>query len=176
MFPFTSFRATCLRTLNFDGFFPGCLDDTMNIFAFMLPKSYFESKEYTTFVPYLQHLFNRLGMWKCVSADVLESGTYETDRYGSRFHTHILGPHILFRIEQQDFAHSAETTETTETTEKPELHNKWLVAEVSYDSLKSAGSSIRYYTHLYEAAFPADYVEVVQRLKGKVLQNIEKYL
>ncbi len=168
MFPFTSFRAACLRALSFDGFFPDSLDDVKDVFAFMLPKSYFESKNYEPLIPYLQSMFASVG-WSCKSTEVLEHGTYYTDHCGSRFRTHHLGPHILFRVEVEDMPQSSNPL-----PEKPAVPN-WSVAEVSYDSLKPPNSYIGYYTSRYEAAFPDEYMSTLNRLKAEALTEMRKY-
>ena len=165
---FTSFRAACLRALNFDGFFPDSLDDVKDVFAFMLPKSYFESKNYEPLIPFLKSIFASVG-WSCKSTEVLEQGTYYTDHCGSRFRTHHLGPHILFRVEVEDVPQSSQPL-----PEKPAVPN-WSVAEVSYDSLKPPNSYIGYYTSRYEAAFPDEYMSTLNRLKAEALTEMRKY-
>jgi hypothetical protein len=170
-FPFTHFRATCLRALGFDGFFHDSLDESMvhnkDTIAFLLPKSYFESGEYAPLIPYFESIIALYG-WKCESVRPYETNTYETDRCGSRFRTQILGPHILFQIvKEQD-------TEPTIPYNPPSIEvPMWTVTTVSYDALKPEGSFIAYHTHLHEAAFPADFMVMHKSLKERALEDIQ---
>jgi hypothetical protein len=171
-FPLTHFRAICLKALGFDGFFDDSLDEYLvynkDTLAFLLPKSYFESGDYHPLIPYFQSIIALFG-WKCESTEAYETNTYETDRCGSRFRTQVLGPHILFRIVKE---HDLENEPSIPYTPPPIDVPKWTVHTVSYDSLKPAGSLIVYHKHLYEAAFPADFVNVHKRLKEKVMAEI----
>lgn len=154
MFPFTSFRAECLRVLGFNGFFQDRLSDTAEVYAFLLPRRVFEKKEYTPIVDYLHAAFVYHG-WSSVS-EVLEKGVYETNHCQGRHHTHILGPHILLHL-------TYESQEALKPAKPASVHN-WVVVEASYDAVKSPQNRRAYYTWLYEAASPADYEATQNRL------------
>jgi hypothetical protein len=168
---FSFFRATALRALGFDGFFTESLDDSKDLFAFLLPKSYFESYKHHDLITYLLAVFEQCG-WKTLETSVLETGTYETNWCGSRHNTHILGPHILFHMQ-----YSAPNPDPrTYDLSRPELPWNWTIIEVDYDSLKPSGSFIRFSTYLYEAAIPEDFINVHNRLKQTALAEIHRFM
>lgn len=173
MFPLSSFRAYCLRALGFNGFFHDSLDDhplyNEDTIAFLLPKPYYESNEYTQVIPYLKTLIEAYG-WTCDTITTFATNTYETDRCGSRCRTHILGPHILFQIVKEHV-----DVLPPPYNPPPISIPKWTVDTVSYDNLKPEGNHIAYHIHLHEAAFPTDFMDVHNRLKNKALETMRSY-
>jgi hypothetical protein len=166
MFPLSSFRTECLRTFGFDGFFHDFLDDSSDLLAFLLPKSYYESKEYDSLVSYLQAAMAS-HKWRCISTEVRESGEYLTNCYGSRCYQQNLGPHILFHVEYK------EDLEVPILPLKPVLAN-WTIVQIAIDGLRSNDCPIRSHQFLYEAAYPSDFYNTLECLKTTALKMIDE--
>jgi hypothetical protein len=157
MFPFHSFRLAAFRALGFDAFFNGELHDIDQMvaeerLAFLVPQIVFDKKP-PQLLKFLTHLLNRFG-YMCVTSEWRKTATYENDHHGSRFRTHVLGPHILLTVAENP-------TEPLGGEMGPAPPTSWIVVDVSCDKLRERGSCILHETYFYKAVLPdeADAVE-----------------
>jgi hypothetical protein len=148
----SSLRLKCLGALGFEAFLPESLDDHEDLLAFMVPQSIHPDP---ALMMYLEGLIIELGR-SCKSVQWMSGGTYENNWYGSRCHTHILGPHILFHVLKESSTHHSHPL--------PQLAHSWVIACVDVDAMKPKNSVIRYYTYLHEAAQPEEFDNVHTRL------------
>ncbi len=78
----------------------------------------------------------------------------------------MLGPHMQMKLRPSGYP--------SPKAEVPEMHlqHSWSIAQMSYDDVKSPNSYNTFNTILYEAAFPADYLNTLERLKNQAHQAI----
>ncbi len=165
MFPIHSFRLRLFRSLGFDALFKDFLHDSKEQMAFLVPPSIFEKKS-PGIIAFLTHVIESYG-YLCVTAEWRLQATYENDHYGSRFRTHVLGPHIFLEV-----AEGPSPPPGGEAGPVLPFDVSWTVVEISCDNLRDKDSRIAYYTYYYKAALPDE----VDGVEDELIKEARAYM
>ena len=155
---FSAFRLSVAKSLGFETFVEESIHDYMEQYAFLIPEDV-DRETAKQIRDFLQVCFSNNG-YRVERADLFEEGTYEYNWCGSRHLTVHLERHWLFELA------ACERT-TLPLPPKPSC-DPWVVANVDYDSMRPAGSRIRYHTSYMTAATPATYMMTHERIRNSV--------
>ncbi len=169
---FESFRVSVREALGFETFYPECLDDSVEMYAFLVPSGVSEEVR-NQLSEYISTMFHNTGRI-CEGITWHDSGSYHFNWCGSRHISAQFDTHLVFWLAKP--SEESAPLEKKELPTKPET-DRWIIVEVNYDSVRHEmfpDSCMRFDSAYAAAAKEGGYAELKQRLTESVKDIIQR--
>ncbi len=167
---FEAFRVSVRNALGFETFYPKCLDDAIEMYAFLVPTGVSEDVR-NALGAYISAMFQNAGRI-CEDVTWHDVGTYRFNWCGTRHITAHFDTHLVFWLAKP----STEPVPSIELPPVPEV-DRWIVAEVDYDSVREDlyPNSFITFDSIYSGAINAGrYLELRDKLTEYVKDSIHR--
>ncbi len=167
---FDAFRVSVQNALGFETFYPERLDDSVEIYAFLVPPGISE-KVRDDLGNYISAMFQNAGRI-CEGVTWHDCGSYQFNWCGSRHITASFDTHLVFWLSNDQ----SEPVPLVELPPKPQL-DRWIVVEVEYDHVRAdlyPDSCMRFDSVYAVATVEGKYMDTKHRLINSVKESIQR--